>query len=49
MEVQELRKKAAHYRQLADKEPQDEMRDMLRRVAETLEEVVDIRAKNKRR
>jgi hypothetical protein len=49
MEVQELRKKAAHYHQLADEEPQDEMREMLRRVAETLEELVGIRAKNERR
>jgi hypothetical protein len=49
MEVRELRQKAADYRKLADVEPHDEMRDMLQRVADALEEVVDIRAKNEPR
>jgi hypothetical protein len=49
MEVQELQKKAADYRKLAEGEPHDEMRDMLQRVADTLEEVVAMEAKKKPR
>jgi hypothetical protein len=45
--AEELRKRAAYYRKLAEAEPHDEVRDMLQRVADAIEEVAAIQAKKK--
>ena len=47
--AEELRKRAAYYRKLAEAEPHDEMRDMLKHVADALEEIAAIQAKKKPR
>jgi hypothetical protein len=47
--AEELRKRAAYYRKLAEAEPHDEMRDELKRLADALEEVAAIHAKKKPR